>query len=70
MEIQNGVLESSYNIKRKNGDLNEYQVYFLVNEDKALQARKKAMQRALEETQLAQKYANEISNFINKDIEY
>ena len=58
------------NIKRKNGDLNEYQVYFLVNEDKALQARKKAMQRALEETQLAQKYANEISNFINKDIEY
>ena len=56
--------------KRKNGDLNEYQVYFLVNEDKALQARKKAMQRALEETQLAQKYANEISNFINKDIEY
>lgn len=70
MEIQDGVLESSYNIKRKNGDLNEYQVYFLVNEDKALQARKKAMQRALEETQLAQKYVNEISNFINKGIEY
>lgn len=69
MEIQNGVLLPSYSIKRKRGDLNEYQIYFLVNEDKALQARKRAMQRALEETQLAQKYANEISNFVNEGIE-
>lgn len=68
MEIQSGVLLPSYSIKRKKGDLNEYQVYFLVNEDKALQARKRAMQRALEETQLAQKYANEISNFVNEGI--
>lgn len=58
-----------YSIKRKKGDINEYQIVFFVNEDKALLARKKAMQRALEESQLAQKYANEISKFVNEGVE-
>ena len=68
-EIKNGVLKESYSIKRKKGDINEYQIVFFVNEDKALLARKKAMQRALEESQLAQKYANEISKFVNEGVE-
>lgn len=69
MEIGNGILSPSYSIKRKARDLNEYHIYFLINEDKALQARKRAMERALEETQLAQKYANEISKFVNEGVE-
>ncbi|MDH8702423.1 putative nucleic-acid-binding protein [Dysgonomonadaceae bacterium PH5-43] len=67
-EINSGVLLESYSIKKKSGDTNEYQIYFLINEDKALQARKKAMQRALEETTIAQEYAAKISDFINEGI--
>lgn len=69
MEIDNGVLLESYSIKRKARDNNEYQVIFLINEEKAMQSRKRAMQRALEESKLAQEYASQISDFINEGFE-
>jgi len=46
----------------------EYQIIFLVNEDKALDIRKKALNAALEESKLRQEYATQISDFINDKI--
>ena len=56
----------SFSIRRKSGNIYEYQTFFIVNEDKALEARKRAMQRAVEETELAQKYAAKVSEFVNE----
>lgn len=65
-EIKAGVLTESFSIKKKNGKTNEYRIFFIVDEEKASLARRRAMERAAEETQLAQKYAKEISNFVNE----
>lgn len=65
-EIKSGVLMESFSIRRKSGNIYEYQTFFIVNEDKALEARKRAMQRAVEETKLAQKYAAKVSEFVNE----
>ena len=46
----------------------EYQIIFSVNEDKALDARKKALNAALEESKLKQEYAKQISDFITDKI--
>lgn len=61
-----GVLTESFSVVKENGKKKQYRVYFIVNEDKASQARIRAMQRALEETQAAQKYAREISDFVQE----
>lgn len=61
-----GVLTESFSVVKENGKRKQYRVYFIVNEDKASQARIRAMQRALEETQAAQKYAREISEFVQE----
>ena len=64
-----GVLTESFSVVKENGKRKQYRVYFIVNEDKASQARIRAMQRALEETQAAQKYAREISEFVREGFE-
>lgn len=64
-----GVLTESFSIVKENGKKKQYRTYFIVNEDKASQARIRAMQRALEETQAAQKYAKEISDFVQEGFE-
>lgn len=61
-----GVLTESFSVVKENGKRKQYRVYFIVNEDKASQARIRAMHRALEETQAAQKYAREISDFVQE----
>lgn len=61
-----GVLTESFSVVKENGKRKQYRVYFIVNEDKASQARIRAMQRALEETQAAQKYAREIAEFVRE----
>ena len=63
-----GVLEESFSIIRKNpnGQTNEYQIFYLVSEEKASQARLKALKDALMETQIAQEYAKKISEFVNE----
>lgn len=64
-----GVLTESFSVVKENGKKKQYRVYFIVNEEKASQARIRAMQRALEETQAAQKYAREISQFVQEGFE-
>ena len=46
----------------------EYLIIFLVNEDIALDIRKKALNAALEESKLSPEYAPQISDFINDKI--
>ncbi|NDV45993.1 hypothetical protein D0T49_02930 [Paludibacter sp. 221] len=65
-EIKKGVISESYSIVRKKGDVNEYRILYTVNEDRAAKMRKKAMQEALEESKLAQDYANKVSEFVNE----
>ena len=64
-----GVLTESFSVVKETGKRKQYRVYFIVNEEKASQARIRAMQRALEETQAAQKYAREISDFVREGFE-
>ena len=62
-----GVLTESYSIvKDGKNNLKEYKTFFLVNEEKAMLARKKAMERSLLETKIAIKEAEEISKFVNE----
>ena len=51
--------------KAKNGE-NEYRAFYTVNEEKALAARLRALEQAFKETTAAQKYANEIGNFVRE----
>jgi hypothetical protein len=62
------VLVESYSIvkedtKRKT---NQYKTFFILNEEKAMLARKRAMERSLLETQIAVKEAEEISRYVNE----
>jgi len=61
------VLTESYSIIRDKGkNQNEYKTFFILNEEKAGAARRRAMERSLKETQLAAKEAEEISKFVNE----
>ena len=44
----------------------EYKTFFILNEEKAGMARKRAMERSLLETKIAVKEAEEISRFVNE----
>ena len=57
-----------YSVYKDMNGAKEYQIIFLVNEDKALDIRKKALNAALEESKLRQEYATQISDFINDKI--
>ncbi len=63
----NGEVKSAYTLYKENKD-GKYDVrgYFLVDLESASKARKRAMELALEESELAHKYGNEISNFIDE----
>lgn len=63
----NGEVKSAYTLYRENKD-GKYDVrgYFIVDQESASKARKRAMEMALEESELAHKYGNEISNFIDE----
>ncbi len=63
----NGEVKPVCTLYRKNKD-GKYDVrgYFVVDQDAASSARRRAMELAMEEAQLAQKYGNQISNFINE----
>ena len=73
-EIQ-GELQEKFSIirkidKDKNGNsIYEMQTFFLVDENAATQARIRAYQNALRETEAAQKYAEQISGFVQAGFE-
>jgi hypothetical protein len=61
-----GELEFSFALEKANGAGKSYQAYYIVNEEKAGKARQRAMQRAFEETKLAQDYAGKVSDFVQE----
>ena len=63
-----GVLTESYSIVKdsKDGKTKEYKTFFILNEQAAMTARKRAMERSLLETRIAVKEAEEISKFVNE----
>ena len=66
--INKGTLTESYSIYKEENGAKEYQIIVLVDEDKALDIRKKALDAALEESKLKQEYAKQISDFINAKV--
>ena len=65
-EMMNLIIPS-YDVIRKapNGEI-EYKAFFTVNEDKASTARLKALEQSFKATTAAQKYANEIANYVKE----
>lgn len=64
------VLEPSYSVIRKNADgTYEIQSFFIVDETKARTARKAALENALTESKLANKYADSVREFVNDRVE-
>ncbi len=64
-----GELQESFTIVKKNPDgSSEFTMFFLVDEDKAKARRQKALKEAAEETNLAQNYAKQVSEFVNEPI--
>ena len=58
-------LKESFAIYKEGpGGKKEYNVYYIVNEDKAAQLRINAMNKAIEETKLSQEFADRISSFV------
>ena len=64
-----GELEFSLALEKKNGAGKAYQAWYIINEDKAAQARLRAMRRAAEETRMAQEYASQVSQFVQEAFE-
>lgn len=71
-----GEMQEGYSITRSkkgvvNGnqsDVYEIQSYFIIDKDAASRARIRACQNALAETEMAQKYAEKIAEFVKKDV--
>lgn len=62
-----GELKESFSIIHDNGDGTfSMQVYFIVDEDAACQARIRAFENAIKESEAAQKYAEKVSDFIKE----
>jgi len=62
-----GVLQPSYSIyKQRKDGLYEMRVYFILDEEKAGNARRKALRNAAENAKIAQEIADDMSDFINK----
>ena len=65
-----GEMKESYCIIRDNGDGTfEMQVYFIVSESAASQARIRAMEAAAKESAAAQKYAQKVADFVREGFE-
>lgn len=67
-EIKKGVMRESFSLIRYNpsSGKNEYMSVFLINEDRAGQARIRACEQAIKESQLNQQWAGQISNYVNE----
>ncbi len=64
-----GELQESFTIVKQNPDGSyDFQMFMLVDENKALARRQKALQEAAAETKLAQNYAKQVSEFINEPV--
>ncbi len=62
-----GELSESFSIIRDKGNgTKAYKTFFLLNEDAAAKARMRAWEQAKKESEAAQKYANQVSDFINE----
>lgn len=62
-----GEMQESFSMIHDLGDgTYEMQTYFIVNEDAARKARMAALENAAKESAEAQKYANEVSNFVKE----
>ncbi len=62
-----GELKESFSVIRDLGDGTfEMQTFFIVNQDAASKARLRAMENALKETEMAQKHATRVSEFIGE----
>lgn len=67
-----GELKPSFSVIRTKGkdekgnEIYEMQTYFIVNENQAAQARIRALEEALKESELAQKYAEQVSGFVRE----
>lgn len=64
-----GELQESFTIMKKNPDGSyDFRMYFTVDENKAMARRQKALKAAAEETNLAQNYAKQVSDFVNEPL--
>lgn len=64
-----GELQESFTVVKENSDGSfDFQMYMLVDENKALARRQKALQDAAAESNLAQGYAKQVSEFINEPV--
>lgn len=62
-----GEIQESYTIIRTNEFGNkEVQTFYIVNEEAAVKARIRAWENAIKESEAAQKYASEVSKFVNE----
>lgn len=62
-----GELQESYSIIKDNGDgTYAMRTFFIVDADAATQARIRAMENAMKESEAAQKYANKVSEFVRE----
>ncbi len=67
--IEKEMKESFAIYREKENGQKEYNVYYIVNEDKAMQIRLKAMKQAIEEAKLAEEYSKGISDFVRDRFE-
>lgn len=65
-EIRGEVSESFSIVRDKGNGTKEYKTFFLVNEDAASKARIRAWEQAQKESEVAQKYADKVSEFVNE----
>ncbi len=62
-----GEMQESYSILHDNGDGTcEMQAFFIINESAASKARLRALENAARETEMAQKYAERVSDFVRE----
>jgi len=67
-----GELKPSFSVIRTKGkddkgnEIYEMQTYFVVNEAAASKARIRAMEEAMKESELSQKYAEKVSGFVRE----
>ncbi|GHS85998.1 hypothetical protein FACS1894201_06390 [Bacteroidia bacterium] len=62
-----GVLQQSFSIvKEKSDGTREYKTFYIIDEESASKARVRAMENAVKETQLAQEYANKVTEFVRE----
>ena len=68
-EIKGEMQESFSVIKDNKNGTYSMQTYFIINEDAAVKARIRAMENAMKESQAAQKYAKNVSDFVREGFE-